>query len=464
MSYTKTQFSVLAVVTLTAFMSTFLISSANIALPAIEKEFQMNAVSIGWIITGFLLASGIVLLPVGRFGDLTGIRRIFKIGVAVYTLSSVFCALAPNGNYLIAGRFIQGIAAAFTSTTGPAILITAFPVNQRGKVLGISVSAVYLGLAFGPFAGGILTQYLDWRSIFYTAAFLGIVAAVPTFLFLGKDKIKPISRMPDLKGSLVYMAGLVVLVYGSTHIPEIKGWVLMGAGVLALILFWFLESRSKRPVIEIGLYKRNRLFTFSNLAALINYSATFAIIFLLSLYLQKIKELTPRDAGVVMVAQPAVMALLSPIAGRISDRIQPRYLATAGMSVCTLGLVGFAFLSAATPIWMVVALLVWVGLGFALFSSPNMNTIMSSVDKSRYGLASGSASTMRVIGQIVSMTVATLFFSGFMGKQPIETVSDELFLQAFKWGFFSFAFISLFGIYFSINRGSINRDTSELKA
>ena len=200
------------------------------------------------------------------------------------------------------------------------------------------------------------------------------------------------------------------------------------------------------------------MFAFSNLAALVNYSATFSIIFLLSLYLQKVKGLAPRDAGVILVSQPIVMAIFSPIAGRLSDRIQPRFLATIGMTMCTLGLAAFAFLSESTPIVIIVFLLFWVGLGFALFSSPNMNTIMSSVEKSQLGLASGTAATMRVVGQIISMTIATIFFAVLFQKQSVEIVSNQIFLKALKLGFISSAIIALSGIYFSFSRGKLTRE------
>ena len=458
MRWTKKQISILAIVAITSFMGTFLISSVNIALPAIEKSFGLNAVTLSWVITSFLLATAMFLLPVGRWGDLTGIRRIFKIGITIFTVSSVVCGLATSGFWLILFRFIQGIGAAFSSTTGPAILVSAFLPQYRGRVLGMSVSAVYLGLAFGPFAGGFLTQYLGWRSIFFVSSALGVLTVIIAFLFLGKDsRDSTLAKKPDLKGTFFYMAGLVAMVYGSSRIPAIAGWLLMAGGFLALVFFWWLESRSSMPVLETRLFTRNRLFAFSNLAALINYSATFAIVFLLSLYLQKIKGLSPQNAGTILVAQPAMMAVFSPVAGRLSDRIQPRYLATLGMTMCTVGLAAFAFLSGTTPIVLIVALLLWVGLGFAFFSSPNMNTIMSSVQKNQLGLASGSAATMRVVGQIVSMTIATLFFAGMMGNQAIESVPGNLFLKAMKWGFITFSFISVAGIWFSYSRGKIDR-------
>jgi EmrB/QacA subfamily drug resistance transporter len=459
MNWTKKQISILAIVAITSFMGTFLISSVNIALPSIEKSFGLDAVKLSWVITAFLLATAMFLLPVGRWGDLTGIRRIFKTGVVIFTFASLICGFAVSGTWLIIFRFIQGIGAAFTSTTGAAILVSAFLPQHRGRVLGFSVSAVYLGLAFGPFAGGFLTQYFGWRSIFFIASAFGLITTTVAFLFLGKDQVKEgVEKKMDLKGTIFYMLGLVLLVYGSSQIPSLPGWLMMGIGAIALIVFWQIENRSSMPVLETKLFTRNRLFAFSNLAALINYSATFAIVFLLSLYLQKIQGMSPRYAGSVLVAQPAMMALFSPVAGRLSDRIQPRYLATIGMTICTIGLFAFAFLTGGTPVWMILSVLVWVGLGFAFFSSPNMNTIMSSVGKHQLGLASGSAATMRVVGQITSMTVATLFFAGFIGNQAIETVPGHLFLKAMKWAFISFTILGTVGIYFSYNRGRIQRE------
>lgn len=460
MKWTKKQVSILAIVAASSFFGTFLISSVNIALPAIEKDFGLNAVTLSWVVTSFLLSTAMFLLPVGRWGDLSGIRRLYKIGMVIFTVSSLLSGFATSGYWLIVMRFLQGVGAAFSGTTGSAILVSAFPPQYRGRVLGMSVSGVYLGLAFGPFFGGFLTQYLGWRSIFFIASGFGALITLTGFMFLEKDDIQGKAKVKlDFRGTLFYMLGLVLLAYGSARIPGFYGWGLMGAGVIFLVIFWLLENRSESPVLETRLFTHNRLFAFSNLAALINYSATFSIIFLLSLYLQKVKGLSPRDAGSILVAQPIVMALFSPVTGRLSDKIQPRYLATAGMTMCTIGLTAFAFLSETTPIALIVLLLFWVGTGFALFSSPNMNTIMSSVPKNQLGLASGAASTMRVVGQITSMTIATLFFAFLFHKQAVETVDNPLFLKALKMGFITFATISLAGIYFSVNRGTMNHQS-----
>jgi len=457
MKWTKKQISILGIVAITSFMGTFLISSINIALPAIEKTFSLNAVELSWVVTSFLLASAMFLLPVGRFGDLSGIRRLFKIGVLVFTLSSLVCGLSTSGTVLIIFRFIQGVSAAFSSVTGPAILVSAFDPKYRGRVLGMSVAAVYLGLAFGPFAGGILTQHLGWRSIFLFAVVLGVLSTILAFVFLGKDENTIKNKSLNLIGTLFFMAGLVCMVYGSSKIPSVMGWTLLGIGIILIITFWFIEKKSSFPVIDTKLFSTNRLFTYSNIAALINYSATFAIVFLLSLYLQKIQGFSPQKAGTILVAQPVMMAIFSPIAGRISDRVQARYLTTLGMIMCTIGLLGFSFLELSTPVWVIVVLLIWMGLGFAMFSSPNMSTIMGSVPKKMYGTASGTASTMRVIGQIVSMTIVTLFFAVLFGNEAVKSIDNEVFLKAVNYGFISFVVLSLIGIYFSYYRGDVKK-------
>ena len=457
MSWTNTQKSALTIAAITSFLNPFLISAVNVALPAIEKAFGMDAVTLSWVITSYLLSSAILLLPMGKMADMRGIKKIFTIGVVIFSITTFLCGIAYSGTMLIVFRVIQGIGGSMTMTTAPAILVMAFPQEQRGRVLGISVSAVYLGLATGPFVGGILTQQLGWRSVFIISSLFGLFAAIITFLFLGKDKKEKIQAPIDISGSITYALALMALVFGSSKIPETTGWLLLATGALLLGTFVFIENRSQNPVIDLRLFSRNRLFAFSNIAALINYSATFAIVFLLSLYLQKIQLLSPQKAGTILLAQPLVMAILSPVAGQWSDRIQPRYLSSLGMALSAIGLLWMVFLNQETSHTVIVLNLILVGLGFALFSSPNMNTIMSSVNKDQYAIASGVSSSMRVVGQIVSMTIVTFFMAWFLGKSSIMEVSNELFMNSVKWAFSAFSLLAFVGVYFSMARGNIQR-------
>ncbi len=454
----KEEISILLVVAVTSFMGTFLVSAVNIALPTIERDLSLNAIELSWVITAFILAMALFMLPSGSWGDRTDNRRLFKLGLILFTLSSAICYVAPDGYWLVAARFLQGIGAAFTGTTGQAILVSSFPAERRGQVLGISVASVYTGLALGPLIGGFVTLHIGWRSLFLIAVSFGLLTILISYLFLKSEKNRPVStKGGDKTGTLLFMTGLATLVYGSSQIPSIEGWVLMGGAILLLLFFWRYESRTKSPMLDTRLFSHNRLFTYSSLSALINYTSTFAIVFFLSLYLQKVQGLSPRDAGAVIVAQPTMMALFSPIVGRLSDKIQPRYFATTGMAMCTTGLAMLAFLGSSTAIWIIVAILIWVGLGFALFSSPNMNTIMSSVERRQYGQASGLASSMRVFGQIISMSIVTLIFSLLFGSRSIEEVPNPVFLQAMRWGFIIFSLIGVPGVYFSFNRGNLKR-------
>ena len=457
MSWTKHQKSILGTAIITSFLGSFLVSSVNLALPTIGKDLNIGAISLSWIITALLLASSMFLLPVGRWADVNGIKKVYKTGVVIFSITTLLCGISPSGGFLIVFRFLQGIGAAMTASTGTAILVTVFPPKQRGRVLGISVAAVYLGLAMGPFFGGLLTQQIGWRSIFIFSSIFGFVATFIAFAVLGKDVHSEKPEKIGLKGIFVYIMALIALICGSSFIPQVAGWLLICLGIALFVIFFLLEARVSNPVIDVKLFTKNRLFAFSNIAALINYTATFAIVFLLSLYLQHIKNLSPQEAGSIILIQPLIMTIFSPLTGRLSDKIEPRFLASGGMALCATGLVLFAFLNENTPIWSIFSILVMVGLGFSLFSSPNMNTIMSSVEKNQYGTASGIASTMRVLGQMVSMTIVTLFFALFFGNSQISEIPIPVFIKTISILFAVFAAICAIGIRFSFRRGNIKR-------
>ncbi len=452
---TITQRSALTVAVLTSFLGPFLISGVNIALPAIEKEFDLNAVGLSWIVTSYLLSSAVFLLPIGKFADIHGQKKVFQGGIIIFTIATTLCGIAPSGLILILLRVVQGLGAAMTMTTGAPILVSVFPPAERGKVLGLNVASVYLGLSMGPFIGGLLTQNFGWRSIFLLCIPLGITVILLTFFKLKTSPASKTSVKIDHIGTLYYSAGLVTIVYSSSNLNKPFGWPLLLAGIILMILFVMQCKKSANPIFEITLFTRNRLFAFSNIAALINYSATFSLVFLMSLFLQKIKGFTPQQAGTILVAQPLIMTILSPFAGKFSDKIEPRKLATAGMSISAAGLFMLAFIGQQTPVYMIVVVLIVMGIGFGLFSSPNMNTIMSSVDKKQLGIASGTSSTMRVVGQMVSMMIATLIFSLYFSGTHIKEADNTLFTSAIRLSFTISGLICLAGVYFSNSRGDL---------
>jgi len=447
--------AVLVIATLTAFLTPFMASSINIALPAIERDFHIDAVLLAWVATSFLLPAAVFLLPFGRLADIHGRKRIFGWGIATYTAASFLCGLSPSIMSLITFRVLQGVAGAMIFATGVAMLTSVFPVGERGRVLGLNVAAVYLGLSLGPPLGGLLTQSLGWRSLFLLNVPLGVIILALVLWSLKADWAEARGERFDLLGTLLYSLSLTMIMYGVPLLTARTGSWLVAMGLLGLVAFFRWEQRVEHPVLDVNLLRGNAVFTFSNLAALINYSATFAVTFLLSLYLQYTKGLGPRDAGLILVSQPLVMAAFSPIAGRLSDRIEPRTVASLGMAFTVLGLVLLAFLGEGTPLAFIVATLVILGFGFALFSSPNTNAVMSSVDRRLYGVASATLGTMRLSGQMLSMGIAMLVFALYVGRVRIGAANPASFLYSLKVAFAIFAILCFFGIFASLARGRL---------
>lgn len=438
-----------------SFLTPFMMSALNIALPAIQIEFDVNAIFLSWINTAYLLASAAFLVPIGKTADLFGHIRIFRLGIIIFTLVSLASAFSPSIEFFILMRVLQGIGGAMIFTTGIPILTKTFPPEERGKVLGLNVSSVYIGLSLGPSIGGVLTQALGWKSIFLVILPLGLFIIFLTFSFLKPEETSTQEDRLDILGSIIYALTLVALVYGSTRLPETIGIILIACSVPGFIIFVKRQISIPNPVFEIKLFRKNKVFAFSNVAALINYAASSAITFLLSLYLQYIKGLTPQQAGMILIIQPVVMAALSFQAGRLSDRIEPAFISSTGMACTALGLFALSFLTPATPNYFIYGALVILGLGFALFSAPNTNAIMGSVEKHNYGIASASVSTMRLLGQMFSMAIATLIISLFIGKNQIQPSVFPLFLKSIHWSFLIFSILCAIGVYFSLARGKV---------
>ena len=454
-NYTPQEKSALFVASITSFMGPFVISSVNVALPSIQKEFNADAIQLSWIATSLLLAVAVTLVPAGRIADIHGRKKIFTWGLFVYTLATLLAAFAGSVKMLIFFRVFQGIGSAMFLTTGMAIITSIFPPKKRGKAIGIYVSAVYIGLSVGPFAGGILTQNLGWRSLFITVVPLGIASILITLKYLKGEWADARGENLDIAGSLLYGVSILTWVYGASLLPSTAAVYLMVAGSLCMGVFIWHELRVRYPVIDIRLFTRNKLFTFSSLAAMIHYAATFAVTFLISLYLQYIKGLSPQAAGMVIIAQPIMMATFSPLAGKLSDRIEPRKIASLGMGLTGLGLFLFTFIGFDTGLIYITATLAILGFGFAMFSSPNMNAIMSSVEKRYLGIASGTVATMRLMGQMVSMAIAMVMFAVIIGHEAISPENYQQFIKCVNLSFSIFVVMCIVGIFFSLFRGEL---------
>jgi EmrB/QacA subfamily drug resistance transporter len=443
----------LAVATLASFLTPFMGSATNVVLPAIGHEMGEGALALSWVATAYLLSAAVVLVPAGKLADIHGRKRVFVGGLLVYTATSLLCALAPSFPLLVAGRVAQGLGGGMIFGTGVALLSSIFPPGKRGLALGVNVAAVYLGLSLGPPLGGLLTQQLGWRSVFVVNVALGAIAsALAAWGLVGEWRESPGDRL-DVPGAVLYGTGLCALMYGLGRLPSALGGAFAVAGVVSLAAFFAWERRAARPLLDLALFVENRVFAFSNLAALINYAATFAVGFLLSLYFQSVRGLSPQAAGGLLSAQPLVMAVLSPLAGRLSDRVDPRVVASSGMGLIAAGLALLALVGPTTPYAFVVACLILLGAGFGLFSSPNTNAVMGSVEKRSYGVAAATLATMRLVGQMLSMGVASLVLAVFVGPEAVGPARGSGFVAGMRAAFGLYSLVCVAGVFASLARG-----------
>ncbi|MEN6310907.1 MAG: MFS transporter [Acidobacteriota bacterium] len=442
-----------AAANIAAFLTPFMSSAINVAVPAIGKEFSMSAVALGWVATAFMLPAAMCLVPLGRVADIVGRRKIFALGLGVHTAATALAALAPSGAVLIAARGLQGVGGAMIFGTAIAVLTSIFPAGERGRVLGWNTAATYLGLSLGPVLGGFLVHGWGWRSIFWITALVSLAAFVLVLARLDEEWAEARGENFDWAGSAVFGLGLIALMYGFSRLRSPLGLALTAGGLAALAGFFRIESRAVSPVLDLRLFRANRIFLFSNLAALVNYSSTWAVGFLLSLYLQYIKGLPPHKAGLVLIAQPLVMALASPFAGKLSDRAEPRTIASFGMALTAAALALFAFLRAGTSLPVLLFGLAVLGLGFGLFSSPNTNAVMGSVDRRSYGVASATLGTMRLSGQMLSAGITMMIFSVFLGGNPIVPRLYPRFLFGVRTAFMLYALLCTAGVFASLARG-----------
>jgi EmrB/QacA subfamily drug resistance transporter len=452
----KTQTSALIIAGLASFLAPFMGSAINIALPSIGRRFGTDAVTLGWVATGYLLSAAVCLVPFGRLADIHGRKKFFLAGIMVYSSSTLLSAMAPSIAALIGFRFLEGAGAAMIFGTGIAILTSVFPPGERGRALGINVAATYSGLSLGPVLGGWLTHQFGWRSIFLFNIPLCILIIILVLTRLPGEWAEAAGDEFDLSGALLYGLALVGVMLGFSQLPHRLGIALLLAGFALVCGFVCRENVSTSPVINLGLFRSNRVFAFSNLAALINYSATFAVGFFVSLYLQYVKGMNPQNAGLILISQPAVMAFFSPLAGRASDRIEPRFVASIGMALSSAGLLLLAFLRAGTSLLFIMGSLSLLGFGFALFSSPNTNAVMSSVASRFYGVASATLGTMRLVGQMFSMGMAMMIFAVLLGRVQITPANQADFLRAIRTGFTIFAALCFLGVFASLARGNRN--------
>lgn len=440
----------LTVSIVTSFCSAYILSSVNVALPVMGELFRMTSMALGWVNTSYLLANAVLMVPFGRMGDIYGRKKIFTYGLVILLFSNILCGLANSGHLIVIMRIIQGIGSAMIIGTIVAIVTSVFPGDERGKALGISVGAVYAGLTAGPFLGGVFTQHFGWRSIFFFGAFLTGITLILTVARLKEDLTEAAGEKFDMRGSLLFVVALGLFIYGFTLLPQSSGFVMLFIGSAGLILFTLHERRIENPVLNIAVLYRNRVFFFSNISTAVFYISSNALTFLLSLYLQYIQKYPPQEAGLILLISPIIMAIFSPLTGQLSDRFPSQVVAAIGMGLSCSCMVFFSLLDGSSKPAFIIIIMFLFGLATALFSSPNSNAVMGSVEKRYLGVAAGALGTSRTIGMVMSMGIVMILFTTLIGGAQITPEYYPAFLTVMKTGFIIFAVISLLGVFIQL--------------
>lgn len=444
---------ILFIATLATFLTQFMGTSLIVALPTIASELAVNAVLLSWVTTAYFLTSAMFAVPLGKIADIYGMKKIFTYGIVILIISTFLAALSPSVEFLIGTRAVQGIASAMIFVTGLAIITSVFPPKERGKAIGINITAGYIGLVMGPVLGGFLTGYIGWRSIFYFIVPLGfLLLALVIMKMKGLEWGECKGEKLDYWGSLLYTVTLALILVGFSIITETFGILMVIIGIVGLIFFVIWELRAETPILELSLFFKNRTFAFSNLATLISYMGIATVSFLLSLYLQFIKGFSAEVAGLILAVQTIFMVIVSPFAGRLSDRFEPGNLASLGMAIITMGLVIFATLTGETSIYVILLGLVILGIGIGIFSAPNMNAIMGSVEKRYFGVASATVSTMRLLGQTFGMGLILVIFAIYIGAVVFTPQNYPELLTSIKITFLISVILSIIAVLASLIR------------
>jgi EmrB/QacA subfamily drug resistance transporter len=441
--------SALFVLCLSAFLVPFMGSAINLALPVIGKSLNMNAISLSWVSTSYLIATAVFQVPFARFADIIGRKKVFIIGLFLFSISTFLCGLVSSEFFLILFRTLSGLGAAMIFGTSMAILTSIFQPHERGKAIGINTSVVYFALASGPFLGGMMTHYWGWQSLFLTIGILGAGVIAYALFFLKGEWVESKGERFDYTGSIIYGIGLFGLIFGFSRLPHPLSFFLIALGILAFIAFIFFELKQKQPVFNVRIFSGNKTFSLSSVSALINYASIAAVAFMMSLYLQYVRGFDAQHAGLVLIVQAVVQSIVSLYSGKWSDKVNPAVLATTGMAVTVVGLTGLIFISATTPVIFLLFLLTLLGIGFGMFSSPNSNVIMSSVEKKYLGQASATMGTMRLTGQAFSMGIAMMAISLCVGNKVITPELHPHFMRSMHITFVVCTVLCIIGTYAS---------------
>ncbi|HEY0191173.1 MAG TPA: MFS transporter, partial [Kofleriaceae bacterium] len=434
----------LAVVGIGVFMCTLDSSIVNVSLPGIARHFDVQVgPEVEWVVIAYLVVIAALLLTIGRLSDRLGQRSLWLAGLVVFTAGSALCGAAPALGWLIAARVVQGVGGALLMAISPAMLTAAFPANERGRALGLNATVVALGISAGPTLGGLLTELASWRWIFYVNLPVGVIGVIASRAVLPRPKPAQRDTRFDLPGAVLIGMALAALTAGLS-LGNSQGWrspVVLGllavAGAAA-VGFVVHERRHPVPLLDRELF-RDRLFAWTTVSLVLSFLAAFATAFLLPVYLQQLRHVSPAMTGLLLTPFPIVVAIVAPLSGRLADRIGTRGLAAAGMTLLCLGLVALSGLDDRTSHLGMIWRQVVAALGMGLFQSPNNSALMGAAPDDRKGVAAGMLATGRTMGQALSVAIAGAVFGGLggaaAGREFLARPGDPQLAATFVHGF-----------------------------
>ncbi len=414
---------------ITSFFAVFLSNGIIIGVPAIAQDFAMNNVIQNWVPTILFLVVAVFTVPAGQISGKFGVKKSLLAGVIVFLIGSIGACLAFSTESFLIFRVIQGAGMAFLNVSGMAMVVHAVKPKNRGKALGFTVTGVYLATSLSPVICGFLVHNFGWRSMFYVVIPFLVLCIILLLTKIPQEWKTYQNDRIDKVGSILYAIGILLFIYGFTTLITTTGKILTVAGIILLIIFGLYELRQKSPVFNMNLFK-NKKFTSSNVAALCSYLAIMVVTTILNYHFQYVRGWNAQMSGMILIITPIIMAIMAPNAGKLSDRIHPQKLAAIGIGIAAVALAILTFLTGDTPIYIVILAMVLQGIGMGLFSSPNMNAIMSSVPPKDAPTASASQATMRTIGQTMSLGLLTLVFAWVMGSLELAPQYASMIVQA----------------------------------
>ncbi|MFP3203111.1 MAG: MFS transporter [Sulfolobus sp.] len=464
----------LLVVVLGTLMSAVDTTIVILAIPTITQDLHADLYTIIWVIILYLLIIAVFTTQLGRMGDIYGRAKFYNLGFAVFTIGSALCGASPTALYLVAFRGIQGIGAAMMQANAGAIIADIFPPNMRGRAYGFTAIGWNAGATLGIVLGGFITTFFGWRYIFYINVPIGILA-----ITLGMKYIKSQQRIKvklDIIGMSLLLVSLSTIAYGSADIAgegvRPLNVYLISAGLITLFAFLLVETKQSYPIIDLRVFKGNRVFTYSLLASFLQTTGYLATAFIIIMYLQGIRGLTPLQASLLLVPGYVIASLVAPFTGKLSDRIGSRIPATIGLALMITAILVYLQLTTTSPLYVVIIASIIGGLGSSLFFPANNSAIMANAPRGFYGGASGLARTLSNIGTLLSYVIAIsvasitvpryVAFEVFLGTTNLIGGVASSFLDGLKSAFYVSLVILSIALTLSALRGKEYR-TQEVK-